>query len=186
MSIRFPLALMLAAAVVAVTNAQVVTPPIPCGVSLGDGTKTPPKIDGPPDLVARLTVVPQTDSAIEIKAVDLSKAKVIIAGPSYQLQDGGEIALTLRNLSDQPVREVFGTILFRIGNHTASGFGVRWLRWREPAIPAGKTVRFVVGPAAWSAGELDGEVAIFAVIEGIKFKDCAYVLQSARLSTAKR
>ncbi len=47
-------------------------------------------------------------------------------------------------------------------------------------------MRFVFGSTAWSAGEPDGEVALVAVIEGVKFRDCGYVVQSARLSTAKK
>ncbi len=180
---RLALAVMLAVAVGAPIRTQVVTPPIPCGLSLKDSINARPKIDGPPELIARVTVVPQPDSAIEITAVDLSNANVIIAGSSFQLEQGGQFALMLRNRSDQPVYEVGGTIDFRIGNHKRS-FGVRWLRWREPAIPPGETVRFVVGSAAWSAGEPGGDVALFAVIEDITFKDCGYVVQSARLATA--
>ena len=183
---RFALALMLAVAVVVVTGAQVVTPPVPCGVSLKDGISAPPKIDGPPDLVARLTVVPQSDSAVEITAVDLSKVAVIVAGSSYQIREGGEYALTLRNRSDQPVHEVGGAILFRIQNHNRSGFGARWLMWRGPVIPPKETVRFVFSSAGWSAGGPDGEVALFAVIEHIKFRDCAYVPSSSYLPAAQK
>ena len=179
-------ALMLAVGFAAVTSAQSPTPPIPCGVSLKDSINGPPKIDGPQDLVARLTVVPQPDSAVEIAAVDFSKVRVIIAGSSYQQQEGGEYALMLRNRSDQPVHEVGGTILFRIGNHKDSGFGQRWLMWRGPVIPPGETVRFVFSSAGWSAGRPDGEVALFAVIEHIKFTDCAYVPSSSHLSAAQK
>ncbi len=180
------LAFMLGVGLAAVTSGQSPRPPIPCGVSLKDSISRPPKIDGPRNLIARLTVVPQTDSAIEITAVDLSKVKAIITGSSYQLEQGGEYALMLRNRSDQPVYEVGGTILFRIGNHKASGFGLRWLMWRGPVIAPGETVRFAFGSDNWSAAEPDGDVALFAAVEHIKFTDCAYVPSSSHLSAAQK
>jgi hypothetical protein len=171
---RFGLAVAVAVAVVAAIPAGAQSPrtAAPCGFSLS-GTAGTPRVTGPDDLVAWLTVVPQPDSPVDIIAVDLTKMAVSIEGSSYREDRGSEYSVSLRNRSDQPVSQVDGMVLFRVVGQRGDGAGGTGWSWKGTLMP-GETVRTVSRSGGGSGRNAEGDVTLSTTVDRVVFKDCVY------------
>ncbi len=141
------------------------------------------QVTGPSVLVARLSVVPQPDSPVEIAAIDLTKMAVIVAGSSYRVEGGSSYAVALRNRSDQPVYEVQGIVGFRLADEPGES-GMGWI-WKGTLAP-GETAQTVIrnGGGTGSGGE--GELILSGVVQRVRFKDCTYLPSRSYPAVAPR
>jgi hypothetical protein len=179
--------LALAVVVVVAIPAAAQTPgtSAPCAFAL-NGTLGTPQVIGPPDLVGRLSIVPQPDSPIEIQAVDMTNMRVHTGGGSYGVDWGSEYTVTLRNRSDQPVYGVAWMVGVRIGEGGKLE-GASGLNWKGTLMP-GETILTTArndGTRGWSADPTD-VVTLLARVDRVRFRDCEYLpSRSYRLAPAK-
>ncbi len=193
---RFALAVAVAfVVIISVADAQT---PAPCGFQVSNGAPAPAgdnrgmpgrlpdlrtlnplryrigtaQVTGPSVLVARLSVVRQPDSPVEITAIDLTKMAVIVAGSSYRVERGSSYSVALRNRTDQPVYQVEGIVGFRLtGEAGESGSG--WI-WKGTLAP-GETTQTAIRSGGGTGGGGDGDLILSAVVQRIRFKDCTYL-----------
>lgn len=154
---------------------SVKVPDPPCSFSLMSREASPFTVEGPDDMVSRVSVIGQPDSPIEILGADFTNYQVTFGNSAYVIHRGSFFTVDVRNRSD---REVVGATVMvgfqLVAGHPGGGHGDGL---KGPLGP-GETARITLrasggsGSGPWSESR---PVTMMLRMQEVKFADCNYV-----------